>query len=90
MDKIYVKNNFAVSVKIVKPDINGCPRYEINIYARYGNMEEYNNINFFCYNKGKKIGRYSKAKDVFTLISYDINKKIFEIFSEIENIFEEV
>lgn len=91
MDKIIIKNNFAVSAKKVKHDINGCPRYEINIYAKYGNMEEeYNNINFFCYNKGKKIGKYSKAKNVFTLISYDINKKISEILSEIENIFEEV
>lgn len=89
MDKIYIKNNFAVTIKRAGFDINGCPKYEISIYAKYGNIEEYNNINFFCYNKGKKIGKYSKAKDVFTLISYDINKKVSEIFSEIENIFEE-
>lgn len=90
MDKIIIKNNFAVTVKRVKNDINGCPRYEINVYAKYGNVEEeYSNINYLAYNKGKKIGRYSKAKNIFTLISYNINKKISEIFAEIENIFEE-
>lgn len=89
MDKIIIKNNFVVSVKRVKNDINGCPRYEISIYAKYGNAEEYNNINYLAYNKGLKIGRYSKAKNIFITISYDIDKKISEIFSEIENIFEE-
>jgi len=90
MDKIIIKNNFAVTVKRAGFDTNGNQKYIISIYAKYGNMEEeYNNINFFCYNKGKKIGKYSKAKDVFTTISYDINKKVSEIFSEIENVFEE-
>lgn len=90
MDKIYIKNNFAVTIKRAGFDINGCPKYEISIYAKYGNIEEYDNINYLCYNKGLKIGRYSKSKNIFTSILYNINKKISEIFSEIENIFEEV
>ena len=87
MNKVIIKNNFVVSVKRVKNDINGCPRYEISIYAKYGNNEEYNNINYLVYSKGLKIGKYSKVKDVFILISYDSDKKIENIFSEKENIF---
>ena len=87
MDKIIIKNNFAVSVKKIKNDNNGNPRHEINIYAKYGNMEEYNNINYLCYTKKIHIGRYSKAKNIFTVISYNIEDHINILFTSVENIF---
>ena len=87
MDKIIIKNNFAVSVKKIKNDNNGNPRYEINIFAKLGNAKEYDNINYLCYTKKIHIGRYSKAKNIFTITAYNIPEKIENIFSEIENIF---
>ena len=78
MNKVIIKNNFVVTVKREKNNNYGNPVYSVSIYSKYANNEEYNNINYLV---------YSKVKDVFVLISYDIDKKISEIFSEIENIF---
>ena len=87
MDKIIIKNNFVVSVKKIKNDINGNPKYEINIFAKLENTKEYDNVNLLCYTKKINIGRYSKTKNIFTITSYDIQEKIERIFTEIENIF---
>lgn len=89
MEKIYIKNNFAVSVKREKNDINGNPRYAINIFAKLGSSKEYDNINLLCYTKKFNIGRYSKTLNIFTITAYNIPEKIENIFSEIENIFNE-
>lgn len=89
MDKIYIKEKFAITVKREKNDINGNPRYQINIFAKLGNSKEYDNINLLCYTKKFNIGRYSKTKNIFNITSYNIQEKIENIFSEIENIFNE-
>lgn len=87
MDKIIIKNNFAVTVKKIKNDINGNPRYEINIFAKLGNAKEYDNVNLLCYTKKIHIGRYSKVKNIFTVISYNIKDHINILFTSVENIF---
>ena len=87
MNEIIIKNNFAVSVKREKNDINGNPRYAINIFSKLRSSKEYDNINLLCYTKKFNIGRYSKTKNIFTITAYNIPEKIENIFSEIENIF---
>ena len=89
MNKIYIKNNFAVTVKREKNDVNGNPRYQINIFTKLGNAKEYDNVNLLCYTKKINIGRYSITKNIFTITAYNIPEKIENIFSEIENIFNE-
>ena len=89
MDKIIIKNNFAVSVKKIKNDNNGNPRYEINIFTKLGNAKEFENINYLCYTKKINIGRYSKVKNIFTVISYNIEDHIDILFISVENIFNE-
>lgn len=89
MNKVIIKNNFVVTVKREKNDVNGNPRYQINIFAKLGSSKEYDNINLLCYTKKIHIGRYSKAKNIFTITAYNIPEKIENIFSEIENIFNE-
>ena len=87
MEKIYIKNNFAETVKREKNDVNGNPRYQINIFTKLGNAKEYDNINLLCYTKKIHIGRYSKAKNIFTVISYNIEDHINILFTSVENIF---
>lgn len=87
MNKIYIKNNFAVTVKREKNDVNGNPRYQINIFTKLGNAKEYDNVNLLCYTKKINIGRYSKTKNIFLLTSYNINETIENIFTSVENIF---
>ena len=87
MNKVIIKNNFAVTVKREKNDVNGNPRYAINIFAKLRSSKEYDNINLLCYTKKFNIGRYSITKNIFTITAYNIPEKIENIFSEIENIF---
>ena len=87
MDKIIIKNNFAVSVKKIMIDNNGTPRYQINIFGKLVNAKEYDNVNLLCYTKKIHIGRYSKAKNIFTVISYNIADHINILFTSVENIF---
>ena len=87
MNKVIIKNNFVITVKREKNDINGNPKYIINIFKKLGMTKEFENINLLCYTKKIHFGRYSKTKNIFTITSYNIEEDINILFTSVENIF---
>lgn len=90
MDKIYIKNQFAVTVKNGKNDINGNSKIEISVYAKYGQKEEFENINILVNDRKLIKYKYNKSKNCFNSYFYNFtNETIENIFNNIKDIFKE-
>ena len=88
MNEIIIKNKFAITVKRINNNTYGCPQFEYSIYTIFGSdTTTFNCINYLVFSKKLYKGKYSKTKDVFIFTSYDIRKDINNIFTSIENIF---
>lgn len=88
MEKIYVKNQFAIAVKNGKNDVNGNSKIEISIYAKYGQNEEFNCINGLINSKKMIKYKYSKTKNCFNTYFYNFTEETIEnIFNSIKDVF---
>lgn len=88
MEKIYVKNQFAIAVKNGKNDVNGNSKIEISIYAKYGQKQEFDCINGLINSKKLIKYRYSKSKNCFSCYFYRFTEETIEdIFNAIKDVF---
>ena len=88
MDKIYIKNNFSITVKNGKNDKYGNSKIEISVYAKYGQKEEYENINYMLHEKKIIKYNYNKNKNCFSTYFYNFSYETIEnIFTLIKNVF---